>query len=688
MQNKNIKKAIAGEILRIIFFVLYYLVLLALGIVIISATLYGAYFILSEIISEVERLSVILLLILIVLMISLLFISFGVYLVKPFFTFKRNDKATRVKVTETECPELFKMIKEVAQETQCEMPQNVYLTTEANASVFYDTSLWSIIFPVKKNLEIGLGLFDGTSIDEIKSIIACEFGHFSKKNNKAASTVYMINMILYDFVNSDNSWIKVLDAWCGSSSMLLRIFGKIIRGFVNGINGMTACVYNFVQKGYLKLSQCMEYDADNIACEYAGTDNFVSAVCKNDLLANKDEKYIQILQSLEDEKKIITDYISGKETVSEMLSEKILPRLKYNIKLKEPVRLYDNLETRIAVVDIKTSHPSLEDRIANARKHEYGQKNEGRSEAAWKLVSNDIIRKVSKTYIEILQDYIYEETKTITDEEFAVWFENKAKEMLIDMKLYPFYKGDVIEFDLEAPMSVPEKSPITDENARKIIKYISDLEVMNRLNEIEDGSIKARNIQLDGAVYSRKQLPYERFKAELNMLREQVKQIYMDIFSYTIDKCDAGQKEQYKKAYNVLFRARQIWIEYVIELLLHRDIVANNLLSATMSDKEDLQSLISWLREYNSHITGIIKKIDWSFAAGTCIDEAQLDEINEYVKKVYKVNPSVSEVDEMTAKMLGIIHTIEVLVSKIIDSAQRTIISITIDVLDKEKAVN
>lgn len=303
MQDKNIKKAIVDETFRIIFFVLYYLVLLALGIVIISATLYSVYSLSSDIISEVERLPIILLLILIVLMISVLFLSFGIYLVKPFFTFRRNNKATRVKVTETECPELFKMIKEVAQETRCEMPRNVYLTTEAKARVFFVTSFWGIIFPVKKNLEIGLGLFDGTSIDEIKSIIACEFGHFSKKNMKAASTLYESNMILYGLVYSNNSWIKVLDAWCGSDARLLRLYGKIIRGFVNGINGMTACVCNFVQNGYLKLLQYVEYGADNIACEYAGTDNFVSAICKKDLLVKKDDMYIQILQSLEDDKK-------------------------------------------------------------------------------------------------------------------------------------------------------------------------------------------------------------------------------------------------------------------------------------------------------------------------------------------------------------------------------------------------
>ena len=52
----------------------------------------------------------------------------------------------------------------------------------------------------------------------------------------------------------------------------------------------------------------MEYDADNIACQCVGSDNFVSAMCKIDSLSNKDGLYKHLLSNLIDEKKIVANY--------------------------------------------------------------------------------------------------------------------------------------------------------------------------------------------------------------------------------------------------------------------------------------------------------------------------------------------------------------------------------------------
>ena len=37
-----------------------------------------------------------------------------------------------------------------------------------------------MFLPVKKNLTMGLGLINSTTVSELKSILAHEFGHFSK----------------------------------------------------------------------------------------------------------------------------------------------------------------------------------------------------------------------------------------------------------------------------------------------------------------------------------------------------------------------------------------------------------------------------------------------------------------------------------------------------------------------------
>ena len=72
----------------------------------------------------------------------------------------------------------------------------VFLSTEINACVFFNTTFWSMFFPVRKNLVLGAGLFATTSTEEIKGILAHEFGHFSQESMKIGSVVYTANIVL------------------------------------------------------------------------------------------------------------------------------------------------------------------------------------------------------------------------------------------------------------------------------------------------------------------------------------------------------------------------------------------------------------------------------------------------------------------------------------------------------------
>ena len=139
-----------------------------------------------------------------------------------------------------------------------------------------------------------MGLFDGTSIEEVKSIIAHEFGHFSQNSMKIGSTVYVTNTVLRNLIFTDDFWDRWLNKWCMSDTGVFRYFGVLTRGLTNVIRRLTVLMYRFVQKGYLKLSRYMEYDADGIACHCVGSDTFISALCKIEVLAGKDNRFIAI----------------------------------------------------------------------------------------------------------------------------------------------------------------------------------------------------------------------------------------------------------------------------------------------------------------------------------------------------------------------------------------------------------
>lgn len=141
MEHKSsIKSAVVDELLRICTFLFYYIILIGLGAAILVGAFWTSYHLIMDVLPVVRNGRAIILIIMAVIGICLLALMLGIYLIKPLFSFHKNTKNTRVEVFESECPELFEMIKDIANKTQCKMPKHVYLSPDVNACVFYDNT--------------------------------------------------------------------------------------------------------------------------------------------------------------------------------------------------------------------------------------------------------------------------------------------------------------------------------------------------------------------------------------------------------------------------------------------------------------------------------------------------------------------------------------------------------------------
>ncbi len=105
-------------------------------------------------------------------------------------------------------PALFQLIQETYQQVGAPAPKHVFLTTDVNAFVSYDSSFWSMFLPVKKNLTIGLGLINSTTVTELKSILAHEFGHFSQRSMKVGSYTNQAQKMLYDMLYNNEKFFQ------------------------------------------------------------------------------------------------------------------------------------------------------------------------------------------------------------------------------------------------------------------------------------------------------------------------------------------------------------------------------------------------------------------------------------------------------------------------------------------------
>lgn len=495
---------------------------------------------------------------------------------------------------------------------------------------------------------------------------------------KIGSTVYVTNTVLYNLILTDDFWDKWLDKWCMMDTAIIRYFGIMTRGLTNLIKRLTVYVYHFVQKGYLKLSRYMEYDADNIACQCVGTDIFISALCKVEVLANKDNLYQRMLKSLINEQKMVANYFVGKDIVSKYIHIREIPQFAFDYEFKEPVRTY-SVKSRVRVKNVWASHPSLEERITNARAIA-SLPSKTKSESSWTLIPKEVSEKVSALFTSIIRNNVEDSLTYISDEQFAEWASNEVKENFMDEHLRPFFGNHIFEFDLEQSVMVPLESPFTEENALKIAEFIAGIEDWQLLNQVKNKEVDAKEVQLDGIVYKRNNIPFEKLRIELDIMHEKVVKIYSDIYAYVCSKCDEKKNLAYRNSFAALFYAQHIGDTLLPQLFAHRENLLKELNKATRRDEDEYKQLCSWVMDYEQHLKKVIAEINLDWVAAVINTEEYIMKLKEYLKSNHNSNFSIDTA--AINEMFQITETLSDIQGAIYGMSRHTICDITTSVLD------
>ena len=280
------------------------------------------------------------------------------------FVFKRHvtDKSNMIEITKNQEPKLFKFIDEIVVEVGTDFPKKVYLSNEVNASVFYDSSFWSMFFPIRKNLHIGLGLINTVTVQEFKGILGHEFGHFSQKSMRVGSFVYNVNKIIYNLLYENDSYENAVRKW-GETHAFFTLFAMAALYITNGIQWVLRKIFSIVNISYYALSREMEFYADEVAANIAGYQPMKNALMRMNLA---DQSYQLVLDFYG---KKITDNFTSKNIFNEQtLVMKILAE-KNKIKFINnfPAVTEDDLgkyqKSKLVIVDQWASHPSISERI-------------------------------------------------------------------------------------------------------------------------------------------------------------------------------------------------------------------------------------------------------------------------------------------------------------------------------------
>lgn len=454
-------------------------------------------------------------------------LMFLAFLLKFVFSVQKDNNDSRVEITAQQHPHLFDFINRLAAEVKASSPKKVFIVPNVNAAVFYNSSFWSMFLPIKKNLEIGLGLVNSLNISEFKAVLAHEFGHFSQRSMKIGSYVYSVNRAIYNMVYEYDEWDKLLDKWVDSGG-IFSLFARITRKMVSGVRLLLKSAYKLINIRYMGLSREMEYNADLIAVSAAGNEAAISALRR---VIFGDEAYKRAIDQLA--------FLMNNQKRTDNIYEKQLAMIEYMVKDKNlvvrnqrPVLTDHYMQTtapknRVYFKSQWSSHPDQQDRENNINTvHIQAEVNE---ESPWLLFNNaeKLQREITKRFYAEVKENEDNTTEIINKTAFLSSVDERYEQYKYPPVLRHFYDDRFLfEINLDAlelqDESVEMVGVFSEENKKLLDVYYRNLEDKQVLEGIRDGHIETQSFDFDGEKYNKEQA--ERICTQLDQEIEEQKQ--------------------------------------------------------------------------------------------------------------------------------------------------------------------
>lgn len=624
-----------NAIFRLAFFLCYYIFLIVLGIAILAGTFWGGWYVIWKLLPMMHSVRLIVFSVLGVLCLCVLAVMVGLYLVKPLFKFSRSTKKNRIEVFENEVPQLFGLIRDIAGKAGCRMPKHVFLTPQVGASVFFDSSsLLGIFINPKMNLNIGLGLFDGMSVKELEAVLSHEYGHFSQKTMKLWYISGVVIEIMGNLINSEDALDYFVDKWSNIEYWYVRFFGVCTRKITGWIGRCTHRLYKSVENSQLRLSRQMEYDADKFACKVTGVEYFVSAWYKTEILERKDELYMQLITSLAQEGKLVSDYYAGRTIFSSIIDTAALPSFGSS-------DLIDNFEepftckSSLKMENVWSTHPTLEQRIEAAQKLPYKAEDTSCNEPAWNLIARTVQDKAAAKFREVA--YSLPENKDVDElslDEIKDYVLNESCRMKEDEFPDRYFTKGFYKFNVDSEENPPEESPFTDENAMLIARMSTYLDDYRKLTNIQNGEMGNVVIEYEGKQYTNGNFPYDEFKKKVDDLYDRMGELHRQLYLYMKASLPQEEAIQLKQAYSWIFTSNSIYAQYLSGLFEQKDMIfyAMESESAPIGSERYL-AVSAAMCQFEKDLKEAISQIDMEQYADVLNCDGHLESLRVFVSK-------------------------------------------------------
>lgn len=445
------------------------------------------------------------------------------FLLKFLFASSGGSNENGIQINESDEPRLFEFIRQVAGEVGTHFPRKIFLLPDVNASVFYSSSFWSLFFPTRKNLNIGLGLVNSLNTSELKAVLAHEFGHFSQKSMRLGSYVYYVNQVIFNMLYRNNGWAGTAEG-IASIHAVLGLMVQLAVYIVQGIQWVLRGMYAIVNRQYLSLSREMEFHADTIAASVSGSNNMMQALRQVELGSATYQRALEKCNDLlASDTAPVNFYAGQRAAATHFASVKELP-VQHGLPVVSQSFAESQRLQRVVFKDQWASHPTLEEREANLRR--LGLEAPVVGTPAWSVFQDPAHWQRALT--EFLYREIQKEVKDIPDEDFEKSILEESSSRQLPAIYNGYFDGHMAaEVDLGDMENNTTPAAMTSEAARQWFAENLDQKIealqsdIGTLSAIESGQIDTKSFDFDGRKYAdsqavdiRRQLEDEKIKLE------------------------------------------------------------------------------------------------------------------------------------------------------------------------------
>jgi len=553
------------------------------------------------------------------------------YSIKFILSIFQKIEYNGIEIFEKDNPELFQLITKTANEVGVDTPKKVFILGGIGAYVSYSNNLKSLIFPTRKNLSIGIGLLYGVTENELKAVLAHEFGHFSQKSMIVGSYVGNISKIVENVLYSNKSLKEDVD----NIEDINQLVGIISLGAV-AYNKLIESVLKIIHKqlefNYLKLSREMEYHADKIATNVVGMQIMSKPLLRIELYEYAYNELIPFFMQLQDKRKYSENIYENMLQLVDFYVEHFdldtvnnLPNVEFN-KFNQNYSL-------IQLEDLWSTHPELDKRLKNIESTQIDSIIDTSSIAINLLNNREQFEKsFSVDFFFNLGLYRVNEIDKI---EFFETFYNKFSKSNYPkiynglFNDYAFDFNSIIKFDTTNYTSTKTKENLFSDENILITQQLSALQLDTVKLEFLSQQKKMQQFIYNDKVYNKKE-DLLKIQTELGVLlkskEEEVQNYINEVFYFFKTNIDTDKNNLLNK----LIQVQDKFSPYLIFL----DEIRNDLSFTTRAVHERIR--IEGLTKLNEHVNKlkvIIREILDLGLEDECFSHNQIDSANYFLEE-------------------------------------------------------